>query len=187
MSEATTSFQLIIPEMSRLVTKPTKWHVRSAKTQISLGIRPVCEDSDQPGHPPSLIRVFAVGMKKAWVLSYSQSISEYSDQTGRMPRLIWVFAGRTCQYVDFVRRRLKYNPCIYSTHANRGDRTLPNAATLPSIVTDCANDAYPQKEVQTAHLRSLVTKVQPLYFHWHDSASLTFCLYFQKGSLNYIY
>ena len=27
------------------------------------------EDSDQPGHPPSLIRVFAVRMKKAWVLS----------------------------------------------------------------------------------------------------------------------
>ena len=24
--------------MSRLVTKPTKWHVRPAKTQISLGI-----------------------------------------------------------------------------------------------------------------------------------------------------
>ena len=28
------------------------------------------EDSDQPGHPRSLIRVFAVRMKKAWVLSY---------------------------------------------------------------------------------------------------------------------
>ena len=28
------------------------------------------EDSDQPGHPSSLIRVFAVRMKKAWVLSY---------------------------------------------------------------------------------------------------------------------
>ena len=28
------------------------------------------EDSDQPGHPPSLIRVFAVRMKKSWVLSY---------------------------------------------------------------------------------------------------------------------
>ena len=26
------------------------------------------EDSDQPGHPPSLIRVFAVRMKKPWVL-----------------------------------------------------------------------------------------------------------------------
>ena len=28
------------------------------------------EDSDQPGRPPSLIRVFTVRMKKAWVLSY---------------------------------------------------------------------------------------------------------------------
>ena len=28
------------------------------------------EDSDQPGHPPSLIRVFAVGMKKYWALNY---------------------------------------------------------------------------------------------------------------------
>ena len=26
------------------------------------------EDSDQPGHPPSLIRVFAIRMKKAWAL-----------------------------------------------------------------------------------------------------------------------
>ena len=31
------------------------------------------EDSDQPGHPPSLIRVFAVRMKKPWVLSYPLS------------------------------------------------------------------------------------------------------------------
>ena len=28
------------------------------------------EDSDQPGHPPSRIRVFAVRRKKHWVLSY---------------------------------------------------------------------------------------------------------------------
>ena len=31
------------------------------------------EDSDQPGHPPSLIRVFAVCLKKHWVLSYPLS------------------------------------------------------------------------------------------------------------------
>ena len=31
------------------------------------------EDSDQPGHPPSLIRVFAVRMKKAWVHGYPLS------------------------------------------------------------------------------------------------------------------
>ena len=28
------------------------------------------EDSDQPGHPPSLIKVFAIRMKKAWFLNY---------------------------------------------------------------------------------------------------------------------
>ena len=28
-------------DMSRIVIKPTKWHVRPVKTQISLGIRPV--------------------------------------------------------------------------------------------------------------------------------------------------
>ena len=31
------------------------------------------EDSDQPGHPPNLIRVFAVRMKKLWILSYKVS------------------------------------------------------------------------------------------------------------------
>ena len=53
------------------------------------------EVSDQSQHPPSLIRVFAVRMEKAWILSYPLSHSEDSDQTGRMPRLIWVFAGHT--------------------------------------------------------------------------------------------
>ena len=53
------------------------------------------EDSDQSGHPASLIRVFAIRMKKAWVLSYPLRHSEDSDQIRRMRRLIWVFAGRT--------------------------------------------------------------------------------------------
>ena len=53
------------------------------------------EDSDQPGHPPSLIRSFAVRMKKAWVLRYPLNASEDSDQTGQMPRLIRVLVRRT--------------------------------------------------------------------------------------------
>ena len=57
---------------NRLMTKPTKWHVRPAKTQISLGIRPVWSES-------SLC---------------AQWMTTKTDQTGRMPRLIWVFAGR---------------------------------------------------------------------------------------------
>ena len=53
------------------------------------------EDSDQPGHPPSLIRVFAVHMKKVWVFSYPL-----------MPRLIRVFAGPKGHFVGFVMRWL---------------------------------------------------------------------------------
>ena len=65
------------------------------------------EDSDQPGHPPSLIRVFAVCAQ--WVAkdpSFLQADNEDSDQTGRMPRLIWVFDGPTCHFVGFVTMRL---------------------------------------------------------------------------------
>ena len=57
-----------VEHLSRLMTNPTKWHMRPA-------------DSDQPGHPPSLIRVITVWMKKAWFLSYSLSTQR---------RLIWL-------------------------------------------------------------------------------------------------
>ena len=43
------------------------------------------EDSDQPGHPPSLIRVFAVRMKKAWVLSYPLSAQRRLIRLGGCP------------------------------------------------------------------------------------------------------
>ena len=46
------------------------------------------EDSDQPGHPPSLIRVFACAKRVAKDPSFLHADSEDSDQTGRMPRLI---------------------------------------------------------------------------------------------------
>ena len=43
------------------------------------------EDSDQPGHLPSLIRVFAVCMKKPWVLSYPLSAQWRLIKLGRCP------------------------------------------------------------------------------------------------------
>ena len=52
-------------------------------------------DSDQPGHPPSLIRVFACAQWVPKDPSFLLADSEDCDQTGRMPRLIRVFAGRT--------------------------------------------------------------------------------------------
>ena len=58
--------------VSRLVTKPTKWHVRYAKTQISQGIRPVWS-------------VSAIRMKKAWVLSDPLNASEALIRLGGCP------------------------------------------------------------------------------------------------------
>ena len=63
--------------------KTNKVSVRPAKTQISLGIRPVWSES-------SLSAWGNLGF-----LATHGAHSEDSDQTGRMPRLIWVFAGRT--------------------------------------------------------------------------------------------
>ena len=57
--------------------------VRPAKTQISLGIRPVWSESSLSA------------WRKSGSLATHWAHSENSDQTGRMTRLIWVFAGRT--------------------------------------------------------------------------------------------
>ena len=92
--------------VSRLMTKPTKWHVRPAKTQISLGIRPVWSESSLSA------------WRELGSLATHWAHSEDSDQTtGRMPRLICVFAGRTCHFVGFVTRRLLYLPqTVLSKH-----------------------------------------------------------------------
>ena len=63
--------------------KTNKMSVRPAKTQISLGIRPIWSESSLSA------------WRKLGSLATHWVHSEDSDQTGRMPRLIWVFAGRT--------------------------------------------------------------------------------------------
>ena len=86
---------------SRLMTKPTKWPLRAAKTQISLGFHPVWSE-------PSLSTWRNIGSSAThW------AHCEDSDQTGRMLRLIWVFAGRTDPFVGFVMRRLISSYCSW--------------------------------------------------------------------------
>ena len=66
------------------------------------------EDSDQPGHPPSLIRVFAVRVKKAWVLSYPLSAQRrhWSD---------WADARGGYQFTVYIENRyLRIDFCIES-------------------------------------------------------------------------
>ena len=65
------------------------------------------EDSDQSGHPPSLIRVFAVRVRKVWVLSYPLSTQQrlwsncWADAQADLS-LHWVHS----HFVGFVMRRL---------------------------------------------------------------------------------
>ena len=72
-----------------------KWHDKT--NQLA---RAPSEDSDQPGHLPSLTWVFTVRIKKAWVLSWPLNAQQNSEQTGLMPRLTWVFVSRTCCFID---------------------------------------------------------------------------------------
>ena len=79
-----------ILKMSSLMTKPTKWLVRPAKTQISLGIRPVWSESSLSA------------WRKLGSLATHWAHSEDPNQTGRMPRLIWVFPGCIVMFFSFV-------------------------------------------------------------------------------------
>ena len=100
--------------MNHIVTKPTKWHVRPVKTQISLGIHPVWSESSLSA------------WRNLGSLTTHKADSEDSDQNGRIPMLIWVFAGCTCHFVGFIRRRLKswwlymymHIQCIFSVLYN---------------------------------------------------------------------
>ena len=65
------------------------------------------ENTDQPGHLPSLIRVFAVRMKEAWALSYPLSAqlrlrSDWADAQADLS-LCWAHT----YFVGFVMSRLK--------------------------------------------------------------------------------
>ena len=82
--------------MSHRMTKPTKWPLRPAKTQINLRIRPVWSES-------SLSTWRNIGSSATHWANY-----EDSDQTGR----IWVFAGHKGFFVGFIMRWLTFGKCI---------------------------------------------------------------------------
>ena len=81
----------------RLMIKPTKWHVRPAKTQISLGIRRVWSESSLSA------------WRKLGSLATHWAHSEDFDQTGRMPGADLSLHWAHSHFVGFVMRR----PLIY--------------------------------------------------------------------------
>ena len=97
----------VISHQIRL-TRPCK--VRTSEIEQRQNQQNECassELSDQPGHPPSLIRVFAVRMKKAWVLSYPLSAQRRLWSDWADAQAVVNFRWAHTHFVGFVMSRLK--------------------------------------------------------------------------------
>ena len=120
--------------MSRLMTKSSKWHMCPAKTQISLGIRPVRSESSLSA------------WRKLGSSATHWAHREDPDQTGRMPRLILVFTGSTDHFGGFVMRWLTYTCILFSAsndnnNDNDNNTWFYNSAWF-SNGTDSNNDSH---------------------------------------------
>ena len=110
-------------DMSRNMSKPTKWHVRPAKTHVSLGICPVWSES------------LLSAWRKLGSLATHWVHSEDFDQTGRMSRLIWVFAGRTV-----ILLVLSWSSSImFLDHTIKSWQKIPGQRVLVSNVLEWLN------------------------------------------------
>ena len=105
--------------------------MRPAKTQISLGIRPVWSESS------------LCSWRQFGSIAINWAHNKGSDQTGRMCRLIWVFATRTRHFVGFVMRWLNFHLFLLLTRqycsccplkeldTRLGKASVSNATCLP--------------------------------------------------------
>ena len=155
--------------MSHLMTKPTKWPVHPVKTQISLGIRPVRSESS---------------LCTQWVAkdpSFLHVDSEDSDQTGQMLRLIPVFAERTCHFIGFVIRQLKWVNFLHLAFSMLvmffivfifftfyGPSTLFHSFWAKSIVRWGENETSPKKNTLPSASRTWLVSRDPRWAQTHS-------------------
>ena len=112
------------------------------------------ENSDQPGHPPRLIRVFAVCMKKPWVLSYPLSAqrrfrSDWADAQADLS-LRWEhshFVGFVMSWhMSFLDQ---HKPLFHNQHAFRSK--LSCETQLIQVVQDLADTLYHGGQLDEPH------------------------------------
>ena len=121
--------------------KTNKMSVRPAKTQISLGIRPVWSES--------LLCAQWVAKDRRFL----HAESEDSDQNGRMPRLIWVFTGRTLILL-VLSWRGSYGLTLQVTHKFEPPRDKTNKmACAPSEDSD--QPGHPPSLIRVFAVRSV--------------------------------
>ena len=87
------------------------WRLRWANKMACVHSEDSDQPGDQPGHPPSLIRVFTVRMKKAWFFTYPLSAQQrlWSDWADAQADLSLCWANTL--FVGFVMRQLKWCSC----------------------------------------------------------------------------
>ena len=95
-------------QLSQRMTKPTKWHVCSVKTLISLGICPVWLESSLST------------WRKLRSLAIQWAHSEYSDLIWRTPRLIWVFRWAHTPFCWFCHALAQLSISMYLSHLEQG-------------------------------------------------------------------
>ena len=102
------------------------------------------EDSDQPGHPPSLIRVFAVRMKKAWTLScpLSECPGWSESLLGAQPQYWFCHEAAHFSYLLFILSEfLQHNSTsvrIYDASSNDTSSTTTLRLKFRRMVTSIA-------------------------------------------------
>ena len=82
------------------------------------------KDSNHPGHPPSLIRIFAVRIKKPWVLSYPLSTQQrhwsvWADAQADLS-LLWAHG----HFVGFVHVMAPESSLSHTKFSNNGTRLI---------------------------------------------------------------
>ena len=103
------------------MTKPTKWSVSPVKTQISLGIRPVCSESSLSA------------WRKLGSLATHWAHSEDSDQTGQIPG----------SQLDFSKFSIFNNFLVYSPI---GINFAPNNLILETLHGSTDSDPFPLRD-----------------------------------------
>ena len=149
----------------RRMTKPTKWPVRPANTQISQGIRPC-----------SLIRVFAVHMKKHWLPTERKA--KTLIRLGRCP-------GWSESSLGAQARLLVLSCCVSFCRAAAHLQAVWNSDPIKSQVETRFSSTVSKKSSKSwyrCHLRcvAMVMSCDDLSTLFHFLSSETFFLQYAK-------
>ena len=139
--------------MSHLMTKPTKWHVRPAKTQFSLGIRPVWSES-----PLSAWRKLG-SLATHW--AHSEDFGVFAVRIVTLLVLSWGGSTVKQQSRRPAKRLAPFSP---------GEVIMIDRRELPvkSIKPSHHTTRYVKDYVARHHKQPYKTRTTPDLFFWFD-------------------